>query len=341
MAKIRILIATPSFIDQSRLQKSLHNNERFEVVGCVGDLSATYCMVEELIPAAVLIAESFTSAEEYSCMKSLFHAVETKTIVVRPVQTRLTEGVEKKVGEAAITSRMSGAEIAKVIENVSFKPLFNDRTVFAAPANGAALQCYTKKIVLIGASTGGIDALTTILPYFPKDCPPTAIVQHTGQNFSATLARLLDRHCHADVVLANSGLEMQSGRICLAGGIDGHLHLRKSGQVLRCHVQNGPATSGHAPSIDELFYSAVPFARDVIAILLTGMGRDGAAGLLALRQAGAATIGQDQTTSIVYGMPRIAYEIGAVQQQLALEGIGPSLSKIWTGQARVLNGVVA
>lgn len=186
-----------------------------------------------------------------------------------------------------------------------------------------------ERVVLIGASTGGIDALLTVLAHFPADCPPTAIVQHTGRGFSLSMVRVLSRKCAARIVVAEEMLVLERGMICVAGGLDGHLQLKQlPDRRLRCSIQSGPQVSGQRPSIDVLFRSATPVATRVIGVLLTGMGADGAAGLLALRQAGATTIGQDEATSIVYGMPRVAFEMGAVCHQLPLPLIGPAIRQI-------------
>jgi two-component system, chemotaxis family, protein-glutamate methylesterase/glutaminase len=324
MRKIRVAIATPSMIDQSRLASAFEGQSEFELVVQTHDLSSTYSRVEELMPDVVLVGAVFARADEYSCMLSLFKAVEAIPITI-------TQGIEPVISEqkasdkpASIHSRLQANAIIDIIRtSISTKP--------AEPAIGrpstiarVARHFSDQKIVLIGASTGGIDALTTLLGHFPKNCPPTAIVQHTGQNFRETLVRLLARRCEAEVVMAESGLKMKTGRICLAGGVDGHLQLGINGS-LSCTISRGSATSGHMPSIDELFLSAVPFGARVMAVLLTGMGRDGATGLLSLRRAGAVTVGQDQATSVVYGMPRVAFEIGAVQRQLALDQIGPAI----------------
>ena len=178
------------------------------------------------------------------------------------------------------------------------------------------------RVVLIGASTGGIDALLTVLAHFPADCPPTAIVQHTGRGFSLSMVRVLSRKCAARIVVAEELLVLEPGMICVAGGLDGHLQLKQlPDRRLRCSIQGGPQVSGQRPSIDVLFRSATPLAERAIGVLLTGMGADGAAGLLALRQAGATTIGQDEATSVVYGM-------GAVCHQLPLRLIGPAIRQL-------------
>ncbi len=335
MTKARVVIATPSMIDQSRLEKTLEQAGQFDVVAQTSDLSATYSKVEELLPDIVIIAEGFARQDEYQCMVSLFRAVETRAVSLLANQSVDHSNPTQLHGGDFVHSRMSAEEMLRVLSSAAPAPIpaafVQKLHPPASTSNGVFQQ---DKIILIGASTGGIDALTTILQHFPVDCPPTAIVQHTGQNFSETLARLLDRRCAAEVVLAQTGLEMKSGRICLAGGIDGHLRLEHRG-ALRCAVDQGPATSGHRPSIDELFGSAVPMGNSVVVALLTGMGRDGATGLLRLRQAGASTFGQDEASSVVYGMPRVAHEIGAVQRQLTLLDIGPALLQACaTPQAR-------
>lgn len=321
MSKSRVVLATPSLIDQARLEKLLGQSGAFEIVARTTDLSATYLRVEELLPDVVIFAHGYTLAAEYSCMQSLFRAVEARVAILMPPPTPATH----LLADGQIHALMTADDLLQRLNNAPKQK----NTRIAPPAETPAApmtapRLDTSKIILIGASTGGIDALTSLLRHFPKDCPPTAIVQHTGQNFSETLARLLDKNCAAEVVLAKSGLEMRPGRICLAGGIDGHLTLQRKGGLI-CQVARGPATSGHIPSVDELFLSAVPMASQVIAALLTGMGRDGASGLLRLRQAGATTIGQDQATSVVYGMPRVAHELGAVQYQMPLGDIGPAL----------------
>ena len=325
MAKARVVIATPSMIEQSRLEKTLGQTGQFDVVAQTIDLSATYSKVEELLPDIIIIAEGFARQDEYQCMVSLFQAVETRAVSLIGSHTIDPGNLAQPQGGDFVHSRISADELLRVLSSpapVALPAAFVQKGHRPAAILKGGFQ--HDKIILIGASTGGIDALTTILQHFPLDCPPTAIVQHTGQNFSETLARLLDRRCAAEVVLAQTGLEMKSGRICLAGGIDGHLRLEHRG-ALRCAVHPGPATSGHRPSIDELFGSAVPLGNSVVAALLTGMGRDGATGLLRLRQAGATTFGQDEASSVVYGMPRVANEIGAVQRQLSLLEIGPVL----------------
>lgn len=180
------------------------------------------------------------------------------------------------------------------------------------------------RVILIGASTGGVDALLSILTRFPADCPPTLVVQHTGSGFGESLAGLLDRQCRPQVRLARGPETVSRGQILIGAGIRAHLVLQKGSTMRASLVEEGPV-SGHVPSVDMLFRSAVPVAARVSAALLTGMGRDGAEGMKALRDAGALTIAQDQATCVVYGMPRAAVDCGAAGRVLPLDRIGEAL----------------
>lgn len=323
MASVRIVIATPSVIEQVRLERLLSAHPDIEIIAQVRDLSAAYSKIEETLPNVVLMSSIFAQTAEYTCMISLFRAVEAASILICGTFLQEDDAVLGQSGAhvGTISTKMSAAEIRQTIQAAA-APKPKRMTTF--PLLAPKLPIAADKIVLIGASTGGIDALTNILSSFPANCPPTAIVQHTGRNFSETLVRLLNNRCAAEVVMAQTGVAMRAGRVCLAGGIDGHLRF-EIGEKITCLVQQGPDVSGHTPSIDEMFLSAVPIASKVIAVLLTGMGRDGALGLQSLRAAGAQTIGQDEASSVVYGMPRVAFEIGAVETQMALDKIGPEL----------------
>jgi two-component system, chemotaxis family, protein-glutamate methylesterase/glutaminase len=175
-------------------------------------------------------------------------------------------------------------------------------------------------VVAIGASTGGVEALIKVITAFPANCPPTLITQHMPVTFTASLAARLDRLGAPGVSVAQDGDELRVGQVYLAPG-DRHLRVT-GGRTLRCRLGDDGPVSGHKPSVDALFGSvAESCGARAVGVILTGMGKDGAAGLLAMRQAGAATFGQDQDTSVVFGMPRAAFELGAVGRQLALPRI--------------------
>lgn len=212
---------------------------------------------------------------------------------------------------------------------VDRRPAANRRppqvTVPAGPRPGSAVPPRgDDRVILIGASTGGVDALLNVLSRFPADCPPTLVVQHTGSGFGESLASLLNRQCLPQVRLATGSATVERGQILIGAGTKAHLVLQKGSATRATLLEEGPV-SGHVPSVDMLFHSAVPVAARVTAALLTGMGRDGAAGMKALHDAGACTIAQDQASCVVYGMPRAAVEAGAVRRVLPLDRIGDAL----------------
>jgi len=183
----------------------------------------------------------------------------------------------------------------------------------------------TGKIVCIGASTGGVEALKEILMRLPADCPPILVTQHMPATFTPAFARRLDNECPMAVSEATNNARVEAGHAYIAPG-GYHLELVRSGSHLACSVHDGPAVSGHRPSADVLFRSAARIAGTTsIGVILTGMGKDGAEGLLELRQAGAMTLGQDEASSLIYGMPRVAFERGAVIRQLPLSEIADAI----------------
>ncbi|RWX76983.1 chemotaxis response regulator protein-glutamate methylesterase [Neorhizobium lilium] len=185
-----------------------------------------------------------------------------------------------------------------------------------------------RKIVAIGSSTGGVEALITVLQKFPQNCPPTVITQHMPSTFTKSFAERLNRICAPVVQEATDGARLEIGKIYLAPGGDRHLQVVNP-SAPTCRLIERDPVNGHRPSVDVLFDSVAELAgRNAVGVILTGMGRDGASGLLRMRSAGARTIGQNEKTCVVYGMPRVAYEIGAVEQQLPLGSIGEEVLKL-------------
>jgi two-component system chemotaxis response regulator CheB len=161
----------------------------------------------------------------------------------------------------------------------------------------------------------------------PKNCPPTVITQHMPPTFTKSFAGRLNQFCAAEVSEATDGAPLEVGRIYLAPGGSTHLEVAgsASGQM-RCRLRADDLVNGHRPSVDVLFSSVAKAAgHNAVGVILTGMGRDGAAGLKTMRDAGAATLGQDEATSVIYGMPRVAFELGAVERQLPLNAIGANI----------------
>ncbi|HEX5330946.1 chemotaxis response regulator protein-glutamate methylesterase [Sulfuricurvum sp.] len=185
----------------------------------------------------------------------------------------------------------------------------------------SALSETTQKIVAIGASTGGTEALKDVLVQLPRNSPGIIIVQHMPANFTAQFAERLNGICEVDVKEARDGDTVSVGQVLIAPG-DLHMVLRRSGHRYYVQIGSGEKVSGHRPSVDVLFNSVAKTAgSNAVGVILTGMGADGAKGLLNMRSAGARTIGQDEESCVVYGMPKSAFEMGGVERQISLESI--------------------
>lgn len=179
----------------------------------------------------------------------------------------------------------------------------------------------SRNLIAIGASTGGTEAIYNVLKYLPRSCPGIVIVQHIPPVFSKMFAERLDNQTQLQCKEAQNGDFVENGKVFIAPG-DQHMRVRRIGDRYKVEVFKGDKVNGHCPSIDLLFESVAKESGDkAIGVILTGMGYDGAKGLLSMRRKGARTIGQDEKSSVVYGMPKSAFNIGAVEKQASLENI--------------------
>lgn len=202
---------------------------------------------------------------------------------------------------------------------------------FAGPLPGqkpgapSRMGGWTRRLVAIGASTGGTHALGRIIPALPSDMPPTLVVQHMPAGFTRMFAEALDRVSAVRVREAGDGDALEEGLVLVApGDLQLRLEVRGSGWAVSC--KPGPKVSGHRPSVDVLFESAAETAGDeALGVLLTGMGRDGAEGLLSMRKAGARCLAQDEGSSVVFGMPMEAWRNGAAERLVPLEGMAEAI----------------
>ncbi|WP_343526035.1 chemotaxis response regulator protein-glutamate methylesterase [Sphingomonas sp.] len=195
-----------------------------------------------------------------------------------------------------------------------------------APVPASPFQPRANALIAIGASTGGVEALIAVLGGFPANCPPTVIVQHMPATFTTSFAARLDRLSKPTVAEARHGQPLLPGHVYLAPGGTHHLEVGGTDGQYRARLIPDDPTSGHRPSVDRLFRSVAKVAgKHAVGAILTGMGRDGADGLLAMRAQGSFTVGQDRESCVVYGMPGVAQEIGAVTRQLTLGRIAPAL----------------
>lgn len=191
--------------------------------------------------------------------------------------------------------------------------------------NAGALHETTDKVVAIGTSTGGTQALETVLTRLPATCTGIVVVQHMPEKFTALFAQRLNAVCAMEVREAQDGDRVLPGRVLIAPG-GRHMLLQRSGAQYRVHVTDGPLINRHRPSVDVLFRSVGEVAgRSALGIIMTGMGNDGARGLKAMHDAGAATIAEDESTCVVFGMPKAAIDLGGVSKVIPLDGIAKEI----------------
>jgi two-component system chemotaxis response regulator CheB len=191
----------------------------------------------------------------------------------------------------------------------------------------------TDRVIAVGSSTGGVQTFEALLRQLPRTCPGIVLVQHMPAAFTAAFATRLNQLTEFDVLEAKDGDRVLDGRVLIAPG-GKHMQLRRNGAQYQVEVRDGPLVNHHKPSVDVLFRSVAQCAgRNALGVLLTGMGDDGARGLLAMRQAGARTLAQDEASCVVYGMPKAAVELGAVEQVQALSDIGQAIMDTLTRSA--------
>ncbi len=283
-------------------------------------------------PMPVVMFSSLTSAGSDAAIQALSRgAIDCIHKPTGGVDERVTKNICERVYHAACTRAIGLAN-----GDVAVRSVPNPTT---KAEDGAGAPCRDGSLFLIGASTGGVTALETVLAWLHPEGSPVVIVQHMPGNFLKSFSERLQRQLPQNVGLAQEGVALNPGDIVLAPGIDRHTEIvRRSGEW-HCRFVEDKDDSLHCPSVDTLFMSAVPMAKKVTAAILTGLGRDGAEGLLELSKAGATTFGQNEETSVVYGMPKAAKALGAVQKELPIEKIGNAIRNSRLRDTTVRNNV--
>ncbi|WP_428675157.1 protein-glutamate methylesterase/protein-glutamine glutaminase [Roseibium sp.] len=333
---VRVLIVDDSALIRKMLTEMLSRDPDIEVIGTAQDPYVAREKIKSLNPDVITLDIEMPKMDGIEFLKKIMklrpmpvlmvssltqqgadatlHALEIGAVdyVAKPTQD-LQHGLAEKCEE--ITSKVKAAAAARVQSRPGGKPARIQR-LSSAPGYRS-----TETVVAIGASTGGVEALTNVLTVLPPDSPAILVTQHMPASFTRSFARRLDGICAINVTEARDGVRVLPGHAYLAPG-DQHLQLSRSGANYTCRIGGQERVSGHCPSVDVLFRSVADCAgNNAIGVILTGMGKDGAKGLLAMRQAGARTLGQNEASSVVYGMPRVAQEIGAVEEQLSLSQI--------------------
>ena len=332
MKKIRVLIVDDSPTMRGLIKAVLAKCPEIDVVGTAADPYEARSAIKELLPDVITLDVEMPRMSGIEFLKKIMQLRPMPVIMVSTLThagtataiEALTLGAVDCVGKPA-SGALHGAfcDLPDKIRAAANAPL---SALHSKTARGAASRPFVPndRVVFIGASTGGVQAISDVLRTYPANCPPTVIVQHMPPGFTKSFAARLSDSCAPTVVEASNEDILKPGHVYIASG--GDLHLEVCGRsTLYCKTVTGPPVSGHQPSVDVLFRSAATLKSRAIGVILTGMGQDGADGLRLMRESGATTIGQDQASSVVYGMPRIAFEQGSVEQQLPLSRISDQI----------------
>jgi two-component system, chemotaxis family, protein-glutamate methylesterase/glutaminase len=335
MKPVRVVVVDDSATMRGFIKTALERDPSIQVVGQAADALEARQAIKALNPDVITLDVEMPDMNGIEFLDKIMR--------LRPMPVIMVSSLTTRGGDATIRALEIGAVdcvakpgpgherafenlpgIVKMAAGAFVRPGGSQRPP-PSPFRDSSHYVHDGRLVAIGASTGGVEALISVLREFPVNCPPTVIVQHMPANFTRSLAQRLDRLCAPSVSEAFDGAELAQGQVYLAPG--GHAHLEIGGaRSLRCRLRAGEAVNGHRPSVDALFASVSKAAGEkAIGLILTGMGRDGAAGLLAMRNAGARTLGQNEASSVVYGMPKAAFECGAVERQLPLARLGHEL----------------
>lgn len=331
---VRVLIIDDSAVDREMLSRLL-NGDGIEVVGTAGDAYEARDKILQIHPDVVTLDIEMPRMSGIDFLKKLIPQYPVPAVVVSATSVSafdaldagavdyvkkpvLTSAADMKTFRNDLRSKVIIASAAKVLRpGIHRKRTFTPSEPKFPTAGGAGENI----IIALGASTGGTDALQTVMENLPADSPPIVVVQHMPSGFTKMYADRMNRVCPMEVQEAEDGMRLRRGLAVIGAG-EYHLRLKKDAAGYYVSSKRGEKVSGHCPSVDVLFQSVADVAKaDAIGAILTGMGGDGAKGLLSMRKAGAYTIGQDKDTCVVYGMPMVAYNIGAVCEQAPLDKI--------------------
>ena len=349
---VRVLIVDDSALVRRILTEVLTNVRGIEVVGTAGDAYVARDKIKQLDPDVLTLDVEMPKMDGLTFLRNLMRLRPMPVIMV----SSLTEhGAEitldalsigavdylpkPKIDLAATLADYRDELVAKIkmaaharVQTKETRPETPTTPAPIAPklsADAVIAKAQpprrfrtTDRIIAIGASTGGTEAIKDVLMRLPADTPGIVIAQHIPKAFSTPFAKRMDSRCQMTVYEAEDGQQVLPGHVYIAPG-DRHLLLMRDGARYVCKLDDGPPVNRHKPSVDVLFRSVAQQAgTNAIGVILTGMGRDGAAGLKEMREVGAPTIAQDESSSVVWGMPGAAVEIGAAAEILPLDDVG-------------------
>ena len=322
---IRVLIIDDSATMRAILMSRLSAEHDISVIGTAANAAEGRELIKRFNPDVVTLDIEMPGMNGLDFLEKIMTLRPTPVIVVSGSTQEGNEITARALALGAVDcyakSDRSGmlqlddhgrlADLIREAAQVRFNNRWPVSPKVAAATRRMASAPTETRLIAIGSSTGGVEALQVLLKDFPENCPPTVIVQHVNPRFAPAIARTLDLVGPAKVQLAEPDMPLRDGNIYLAPGGDRHMTIGGS-SAYYARLRTGDPISGHVPSVDALFHSVAEVARNhAVGVLLTGMGSDGAKGLLAMAQAGAHTIAQDEATCTVFGMPRAAISLGA------------------------------
>lgn len=350
-SKIKVLVVDDSALVRLSLKEILSSDPAIEIMGAAADPFMAVKMMSEDLPDVIILDVEMPRMDGITFLQKIMSqnpipVVMCSSLVEKGSETALraleygaVEIIEKpKMGMKKFLeeSRITVCDAVKAAAQVRVRPISAKRIkvtekltadAVMAPPTGRALARTTEKIVVVGASTGGTEALRVFLEGVPVDSPGIAIVQHMPANFTKAFAKRMNDLSQIEVKEAEDGDRILRGSALIAPG-NRHMILKRSGAQYLVEIKEGPLVCRHRPSVDVLFRSAARYAgSNAVGIIMTGMGDDGARGMLEMKQAGAFTIAQDEKSCVVFGMPNEAIKRGAVDKVLPLEAIGETMLK--------------
>ncbi|HNI96141.1 MAG TPA: chemotaxis response regulator protein-glutamate methylesterase [Leptospiraceae bacterium] len=342
--KIKVLVVDDQAIIRNILEKGLNSYENLEVVGKAANVFEARDMIVELDPDVISLDIEMPKMNGLEFLKKLMpqyplpvvivssHTLEGRQITLDALDAGAVDFVTKPDGDSGSLNRMI-SELSEKLTAAAGTDLSRwkkgNKPDRVRNENRSSLSGRDYSLIAIGASTGGTVALKTILTDLPSDMPGIVVVQHMPEGYTKMFADRLNVYAELEIKEAEDGDLIRSGRVLIAPG-DQHMKVVRSGLGYAVSLDRADKVSGHRPSVDVLFrsISELPVCRKTVGIILTGMGRDGAQGLLEMRKRGARTVGQDEESCVVYGMPREAFLLGAVEKQIPLHGISDDLCSL-------------